>query len=250
MNKPYLSIITITYNAEDYLKDTLQSIKDQTFKDYEYIIIDGNSCDGTLDIIDQYNAYIDIVISEKDSGIYNAMNKGLKLAKGEWVTFLNAGDSYRDENTLKKIFAQMDPKLKLVYGDWANIDRNGLFEYMKATTDLKGTLQKNFYICHQSLFVKNERLPFYDESYRIKADYQWVIDIVKSVDESEIRYLNSILALYDHEGLSAKYLITNAREYMRLTYKNFGLFQVIKNSPTYGKYFLKYILIRMNIYRS
>lgn len=100
---PLISIITITYNAEEFLERTIESIKLQTVKDFEYILIDGGSKDGTMTIVNQNAEIFDTVISEKDNGLYDAMNKGLKLATGEYVWFMNAGDQIAEPDAIDKI---------------------------------------------------------------------------------------------------------------------------------------------------
>ena len=100
---PKFSIITVTYNAAAVLEDTIQSIITQTYKNVEYIIVDGASTDGTLKIIERYRPHIHTVISEKDNGLYDAMNKGLALATGDYVCFLNAGDCLHEDDTLQNM---------------------------------------------------------------------------------------------------------------------------------------------------
>ena len=100
MESPLFSIITITFHAEATLPATLQSVESQTFTDYEYLVVDGASTDGTLKIIERYRPHIHTVISEKDNGLYDAMNKGLALATGDYVCFLNAGDCLHEDDTL------------------------------------------------------------------------------------------------------------------------------------------------------
>jgi glycosyltransferase involved in cell wall biosynthesis len=101
---PQVSIITVTYNAEKYLEQTIKSIMEQDYPNIEYIIIDGASTDGTIDIIKKYEKYITRWISESDNGIYDAMNKGIKLTTGNWINFMNAGDGFSSENILSSIF--------------------------------------------------------------------------------------------------------------------------------------------------
>ena len=103
-DKPLISIITVVFNGEKYLEETIQSVINQTYSNVEYIIIDGGSSDGTLDIIKKYEERIDYWVSEKDKGIYDAMNKGIDVASGEWINFMNAGDGFYADDVLDKIF--------------------------------------------------------------------------------------------------------------------------------------------------
>lgn len=241
---PKISIITITYNAEKFIEKTIMSVSEQSYENIEYIIIDGNSTDETLKIIDKYSKYVDILVSEGDNGIYDAMNKGLEKITGNWVNFLNAGDTFYNSDILSKLFSNVDENCSLIYGDWYNINQKGSIRYIKAMPELSlKTLKKHFQMNHQSLFVKYNNLPSYQsDRYQIKADYQWVIDIVKKLKKKSIVYINEPLVYYDIEGISAKYILQNLKEYVYLTYVNFGLLQILLNSPIYLKYIIKYIL--------
>ena len=112
-----LSIVIVTYNASFDVERTLKSVFDQTFADFEVIIIDGGSKDDTLDIIKKFEIRIDYCVSEKDRGIYDAMNKGIEASKGEYVQFLNAGDYFVNENVLDEIFNDCSDQPTLIYGD-------------------------------------------------------------------------------------------------------------------------------------
>ncbi|MDB4026803.1 glycosyltransferase [Candidatus Thioglobus sp.] len=105
-SKPMVSIVTIVYNDEEYLEETIQSVLSQTYDNVEYIVIDGGSTDGTLDVIKQYKDRIDHWISEEDRGIYDAMNKGVNLAKGEWINFMNSGDVFHDNDVLLNFYKE------------------------------------------------------------------------------------------------------------------------------------------------
>jgi len=244
--QPLISIITIVYNSKNDLEKTIKSVLNQKYKNIEYIIIDGGSTDGTLDIINKYQEEIDKVISEPDNGIYDAMNKGLKHISGKWVNFLNAGDLFYDNNILNNIFQNLQQGTKLIYGDWINTSNHGLNRYITAHPSINvNTLRSNFFMNHQSLFVNTSYVVEYDTTYQIKADYQWIIEIVQKLNYSDILYINKALVLYDVDGLSAKLLLTNIKEYIKLTYRNFGKTQVIKNSPIYSIYLIKYILYKL-----
>ncbi len=128
---PKISIITVTYNAEKVLEKTLTSIFKQTYKNIEVIIIDGGSTDETLHIISKYNDSIDMFISERDDGIYDAMNKGIDIATGDFITFLNADDEYYSETTIEELFSDIDEKTDVVYGDHVSI-LNGKESYRRA----------------------------------------------------------------------------------------------------------------------
>ncbi|MGB5966192.1 MAG: glycosyltransferase family 2 protein [Sulfurimonadaceae bacterium] len=244
---PLVSIVTVVFNGKDALKKTIDSVINQTYKNIEYILIDGASTDGTTDIIKQYENQIDIRISEPDKGVYDAMNKGLKLASGEWVNFLNAGDTFFSNETINEIFnTKTQNEFKLIYGDWINVNNKGLKNYIKSLPYLnKRHLKRRLQMNHQSLFVKTKNIPNYDLTYKIKADYQWIIDIVQNLHGNEILYLPKPLVKYDLEGLSATALLQNMKEYIYLTKRNFGIMQVIKNSDIYAKYYIKYCISKI-----
>ncbi len=243
---PLVSIITVVFNEKKSLKKTINSVISQTYKNIEYIVIDGGSTDGTIDVLRHHENQIDTWISEPDDGVYDAMNKGLKLASGQWVNFLNAEDTFFSNDTLSDIFSNINnSKFKLIYGDWINVNDKSLNNHIKSLPYLNSEhLKYRFQMNHQSLFVKNQNLPDYDLTYKIKADYQWVIDIVESLNDEEVLYLSKPLVKYDIEGLSATALLLNLKEYIYLTKRNFGFFQVIKNSNIYIKYLIKYILFK------
>ena len=129
---PKISVITVTYNCEDTIEYTLLSLKQQLYKDYELIIVDGGSTDSTLKIIHEFDDIVNVMISEKDNGIYDAMNKGIKMSKGEFIFFLNAGDILYDNNVLVKVSESMDNGYDIIYGDAIFIKDNK--KYYKSFT--------------------------------------------------------------------------------------------------------------------
>lgn len=130
---PKFSVITVTYNAEAVLEDTIQSVISQTYRHVEYIIVDGASKDKTLSIIDRYKDHIAKVTSEPDKGLYDAMNKGIRLATGDYLCFLNAGDSFHEDDTLQQMVHTL-PGSELpdvMYGETALVDKEGHFVRMR-----------------------------------------------------------------------------------------------------------------------
>jgi glycosyltransferase involved in cell wall biosynthesis len=123
-----ISIITITYNAEAFLERTIKSILAQTCQDFEYIIIDGKSKDGTLTIAEKYRARVDLLVSEPDKGLYDAMNKGQRMATGDFVWFVNAGDEINDPSVVEKIYQQITPETDVLYGDTYFVNNEGKYK--------------------------------------------------------------------------------------------------------------------------
>ena len=171
-----LSIITVNFNDAEGLERTIKSVISQTFRDYEFIIIDGGSTDGSVGVIKQYESRIDYWVSERDGGIYPGMNKGLRQAKGEYVNFMNGGDCYHSVDVLDKIFA-LETDADIITGAHSE---NGLRNVGKG-----GVTMLDLYkwaIDHQASFIRREvaqRHP-YDEKYRIVSDWKFKIGVTNT----------------------------------------------------------------------
>lgn len=144
--KPTFSIITVTYNAEKVLEETIQSVITQTYRNVEYIIVDGASKDNTLKIIEKYQGYISLMVSEPDKGLYDAMNKGIQMATGDYLCFLNAGDKLHENNTLQRIAETLNDKElpDVVYGETAIVDEEGNFLHMRRLSTPEHLTWKSF----------------------------------------------------------------------------------------------------------
>ena len=114
-----VTVVTVTFNAEDCIEDTILSVINQSYKNIEYIVVDGLSTDGTLDVVRRYADRIDTWMSEKDLGIYDAMNKAIDIASGDWIVFMNAGDSFYNNDVIKDVFENVPEGAELVYGHHA-----------------------------------------------------------------------------------------------------------------------------------
>lgn len=209
---PKFSLITVTYNAGAVLEDTIQSIITQTYKNVEYILIDGASTDNTMRIIERYRDHIHTVVSEPDQGLYDAMNKGLSLATGDYVCFLNAGDCLHEDDTLLGMVHSVAASHEapcppdVLYGDTALVDSEGHFLRMRRLTPPEHLTWKSFrhgmLVCHQAFFARRAIAPHYDLRYRFSADFDWCIRVMK-----QARYLhNTHLTLADYldEGLTTR----------------------------------------------
>lgn len=185
-NKPLISVITVVFNGEKFLEDTIQSVINQSYDNVEYIIIDGASTDGTVDIIKKYEDQIDYWISEKDNGIYDAMNKGLSLCHGDIIGLVNA-DDYLYLDSLEKVADVFkDETTMFTYGQVDLIGEDGNI-FGKAisigTESLKYKLFKHMPFLHPTMFVKAavyQKLGLYNLDYKLSADYDFTLRLVEN----------------------------------------------------------------------
>ena len=204
-NKPKISIVTVTYNAVETLEKTIESVINQTYSNKEYIIVDGNSTDGTIDIIKKFNNHISIWISEKDKGIYDAMNKAASLATGDWIIFINSGDSFYKNDILQNIFESNDwhetSKYDVIYGNTRIFDIHGSFIILGRNIRL---MKIKMPFCHQSCIMRTKILrsnPF-DLKYKISADYNLFYHLY--LKKFKFKYINKTISNYNNEGYSQK----------------------------------------------
>ncbi len=203
LKQVFFSIITVCKNEEKRITRTIGSIREQTYKDYEHIIIDGKSSDNTLEVLDSWKEETDAtVISERDSGIYNAMNKGIGLSHGKYIYFLNAGDIFADDHVLERIHGELaDEKTDF----WA-----GAF-YSKSHTDCEkiyplspeeAFAKGNGYV-HQTVFAKKNTLASgFDEKYRIHADLEWEYRVY--FGNYNFKISNILVSVFDVNGISGQ----------------------------------------------
>ena len=199
MTSHRISIITVCYNAVDTIEKTILSVISQTYSDVEYIVVDGSSTDGTTDVIKKYAGNIAKWISEPDMGIYDAMNKGVKYATGEWLFFLNSDDVFYNEKVLQRVLPKLIDKRTIYYGDVLQIPDNVLYGGKFSKTKICG---RN--ICHQSIFypISVFEKYSYELKYRIYAD--WNLNLMCFADKDfTFEYIGEIITLYSMEGLSS-----------------------------------------------
>lgn len=166
-----VSIVTVSFNCISSIEDTILSVVCQNYEYKEFIIIDGGSTDGTLDIIKKYKEKIDYWISEKDAGIYDAMNKGINVSNGEWIIFMNSGDLFYNSNVLGDVFNQNSYGEEIIYGDRISLFSFGKYYHKPAKLS---TFNYDFPIFHQSTFVKLDLLKYrgFNTIFKICADYE------------------------------------------------------------------------------
>lgn len=221
------SIITISYNNKEGLRKTIESVINQTFRDFEYIVIDGGSTDGSLDILHEYNADITYWVSEPDKGIYNAMNKGISKACGEYLNFMNSGDCFYDNDVLRKIAdSHLDTDMIIGRDYWYNPKTGKDFATilplkLDMFTFYKGSLP------HQSTFFKRHLFSetLYDESLKVVSD--WKFYILKIIGKGcSVSYFNNIICRKDLEdgvGYSQAELARSEKEAFITSYLPIGI---------------------------
>ena len=205
-----VSVVTVCKNSEAFIERAMKSVIEQTYKDIEYIIIDGDSQDGTREIIDQYSELLSNFVSEPDSGLYSAMNKGIKLATGEFIYFLNSDDYLFDVNVFQDVvgFISKHPDVEVVYG---NVESRSVSGNVRSHKPCRPEDIAKEMIClgncpiQPAMFFKASlfsRLGFFNESYKIAADYEWFIKLIQ--DEGlKLYYYPRIIVSYYCGGLSS-----------------------------------------------
>jgi glycosyltransferase involved in cell wall biosynthesis len=210
-----ISIITVVYNNASGLEDTINSVINQSYKNIEYIVIDGNSTDGTLEVINMYSDYIDKMISEPDNGIYDAMNKGIDLANGDYIIFLNSGDIFYDNNVLSAVFSNKVYS-DVIFGNHCQ-DFGSYKSFRKSNFP---SVKDPMPFCHQSVFVKTEILKKYkfNLKYKICSDRDQFIRIFKLTPS--YKYFNITISQIEAFGTSNKNRIATLKELKRIYISN------------------------------
>jgi glycosyltransferase involved in cell wall biosynthesis len=223
-----VSIITVAYNAEKTLEQTICSVLRQTHPQIEYLIIDGHSTDNTMSIVRQYEAGITRWLSEPDTGLYDAMNKGLQMATGDYVWFLNAGDTLQHSDTVARLVAVAENSgmPDILYGETDLVDSGG---QLIAARRLKAPAQltwKSFrfgmLVCHQSFIVRRTLAPLYNLQYRYSADFDWCIRCMKAAANIVNTHLRPVNYLY--EGLTTANRKASLRERYVIMCRYYGVF--------------------------
>jgi glycosyltransferase involved in cell wall biosynthesis len=246
MQQPLISIITVVFNGERLLADTLQSAIDQTYKNTELVIIDGGSTDRSVEVARQFGAYTGTLISEKDKGIYDAMNKGIKAAKGEWIYFLNVGDTFYDNTVLQDIFSQDLAPFDLVYAKVQTINEPTGINYLTGSEVTMTDFYKRFPICHQASFTRKrafEQLGYYDLRYKMVADNQWFARCFKGHPE-RTKFIDRVVAFYDIQGTSYYKRMQSQRELLNYGRELFPAGVWLLNYLFYPLVYLKVWFIR------
>lgn len=196
------SIITINYNNADGLRRTIESVVGQTYDNYEYIVVDGGSTDGSLDVINEYTKYISYWVSERDDGIYHAMNKGVAFAHGNYSIFMNSGDCFYDKYVLG-IIDKMHLNEDIVVGKVA-VKEHGVVISPQPQGELTFYHLYSGSIPHQGSFIKTDLLRKfpYDENLKISSDWKFFVQTL-ILDNCSVRFIDEYVAMYDLNGFSS-----------------------------------------------
>lgn len=242
-NGPKLSVITVVFNNVQDVERTLRSVIGQTYPNLEYIVIDGGSTDGTQEVLFAYREQIDVLISEPDNGIYDAMNKGLQHASGDFVLFMNSGDEIYDAQTVARVFAS-SPDADIYYGETELYDDSwqplGLRRHRTPEHFDWKSFRYGMNISHQAIYVRRSIAPFYDLQYRLSADVDWVIKSAKNA--KKITNTHLLVAKYLVGGLSKKRHRQSLRERFHIFRRHYGLLPTLFNHLLIA---IRYFLYRM-----
>ena len=230
--QPKFSIITITYNAASVIEPTLRSVLSQTYTNYEYLLIDGGSKDDTVAKAKASGIEFAHIVSESDNGLYDAMNKGITLATGDYLCFLNAGDAFFAPDTLQTIAdaAMAEETLPdVLYGETAEVDDKRNFVRMRRLQAPKELTWRSFkngmMVCHQAFYAKRDIAPMYDLKYRLSADVDWCIKVMKQ--SKKLVNVNVTVVNYLQNGLSLQHHRASLKERFWIMSKHYGLLPTV-----------------------
>ena len=233
--KPKFSIITVTYNAASEIEPTLQSVIAQTYTNYEYLLIDGGSKDDTVAKAKASGIEFAHIVSEPDKGLYDAMNKGIALATGDYLCFLNAGDSFCSADTLQTIvdaIAGEDELPGVLYGETAEVNEQREFVRMRRLQAPDKLTWRSFrhgmLVCHQAFYARRDLAPMYDLKYRLSGDVDWCIKVMKRA--SKLVKVDAVVVNYLQNGLSLKHHRASLKERFWIMSKHYGFL------PTVGRH--------------
>ena len=232
---PTLSVITIVYNNVRDIERTMLSVLNQTWQNIEYIIVDGKSNDGTLQVIEKYRSRVAKFISEKDEGIYDAMNKGLALATGDYVIFMNSGDEFFEPGTVQEVFATA-PDADIYYGETEMINDEGQSLGQRRHKSPEQFSWRDFKygmsISHQAIYIRRSLTEPYDRQYQLSADIDWIIRAAKKA--KNIVNVNRYVAKYLVGGMSKTKHRQSLQERFNIMKRYYGLVPTVLNHFVIG----------------
>ena len=233
MAEPLFSIITVCYNASDTIDRTLSSVDSQSFTDYEHLIIDGNSTDGTQKLVEDRPNQRRQMVSEPDKGIYDAMNKGMSFASGRYLIFLNAGDSFHDADVLADYarLIQNNDEPAVVYGQTNLVDKDGTYlgpRHLRAPQTLTlASFSEGMVVCHQAFVALKRIVGFFNLKYRYSADYEWCIRCLQH-SRKNVGLGDTVVIDYLSEGLTTKHQKASLIERFKIMRYYYGLIPTLR----------------------
>ena len=240
-----ITYVTITYQAAKVLQRTLDSVLEQDYPEITHLIIDGASTDGTIEMVNDYiersnaseNGHKVLLMSEPDNGIYDAMNKGLQLATGQLIVFMNAGDTFSEATTLSVVAAcaEGDPMPAVIYGDTDVVGNDGQFLYRRRLSPPEHLTWRSFrqgmLVCHQAFYARTDlaKATPYDLRYRFSADVAWCIRVMKEAEHRQLPLVNThqTVARYLEEGQTTRNHKASLRERFDVMRRHYGLFTTL-----------------------
>lgn len=228
--QPVLSVVTVVYNNAADIERTMLSVLDQTYTAIEYIVIDGASTDGTLEVIERYKTRLAKLISEKDNGIYDAMNKGISAATGDYIIFMNSGDEFYANDTVARVFASASDA-DIYYGETEMINGEGKSLGRRRHAAPEAFTWKDFKygmsISHQAIYIKRSLVEPYDSKYQLSADIDWILHAAKKA--KKIVNVNTYVAKYLVGGMSKHKHGQSLLERFDIMKKHYGLLPTVFN---------------------
>ncbi len=242
---PKISIITIVYNGASSIEKTVKSIASQTYSNVEFIIVDGGSDDGTVDIIKRYVGSVTKWISEPDDGIYDAMNKGINLSTGDYLWFINSGDEAYSPDTLERIFnVSCSPFHDVYYGNTVMIDSEGNEIGDRRLTPPALLSWRDFrngmLVSHQSIIVSKRVAPMYDTRYRFSADFEWCLLAMKNADK--VVNTHQVLSRFLDGGITKQNIAAGLKERFGIMTRYFGFLPTLFSHLSIGYRFFLYLI--------
>ena len=230
-NRPTITIITICYNAQATISRTLESIQAQTYTELEYLVIDGASKDATLELVSQLAPRAQ-VFSERDHGLYDAMNKGLKRATGDYVWYINAGDALPSPTTVEELVADAfagGQMPDVIYGDTRLIDSEGKdlgLRRLRPPQELTWrSFEEGMLVCHQAFIVRRTLAPLYNLRYRFSSDVDWCIRVLK--EAKHCYFIDRPIALYLNEGTTTANHRASLIERFEIMSEHYGFWRTL-----------------------
>ena len=242
---PKITVITVVFNDRGHIEGTILSVLNQTYPHIEYVVVDGASSDGTLEVIHRFAEKIKLV-SEPDRGLYDAMNKGLQMAEGDYVWYLNSGDQLFSEDTVERMVQGMKGQPDVIYGGTMVIGEGGKEigdRRLKPPDNLSWrSFRQGMIVCHQSLVVRRTIAADYNLDYRISADVDWAIRSTKKADV--IHNSGMVLSRFLEGGLSGTHIRQGLKERFQIMKRFYGLIPTILRHFVFGirltNYYLKH----------